>query len=88
MNVDKSKLNAPLPASSGSTSNPLSQKLSRVLLISFVDSDLAAAITILDDRGFTNDEPSRKGLGAAINMECVQSNKPVLIDYKKIAEVF
>lgn len=67
--------------------NALSTKLTSVLSSSYTDYEIRDALRILDQRGITNDEDTRRNLKAYAQKEVIDCNAKIVDDFGKVAEV-
>ncbi|KAJ6440868.1 EMG1/NEP1 methyltransferase [Purpureocillium lavendulum] len=74
-----------LSASRGN--NPIAAKLTAVLSTSYSDADFREALTLLDERGVSNDARTRRRIRLDVHKEVISSNSLIVDEFGHVADV-
>ena len=67
--------------------NPLSSKVTSVLSASYADSDIRAALSLLDQKNLENTALTRRQLRLDVQKEVIESNGDIIREFGHVAEV-
>ncbi|KAH8592377.1 oligomeric Golgi complex subunit 6 [Bisporella sp. PMI_857] len=67
-------------------SNPLSTKVTSVLSASYADSDIRDALSLLDQKGLTNNAATRRQIRLDVQKEVIESNRDIIREFGHVAE--
>ena len=71
----------------GLRSSALSNKLSRVLSVSYTDSEISDALRLLDHKNAANTPHLRRNLRLDLLKDVIESNASIIKDFGQVAEV-
>ncbi|KAH6653740.1 oligomeric Golgi complex subunit 6 [Truncatella angustata] len=68
------------------STNPLNSKVTSVLSTSYADAEFRDALTLLDERGVTNNADARRQLRLDIQKDVIESNGEIITEFGRVAE--